>query len=179
MTTHPSLRTRFRTLRLCLLSALASTVLIAQKAPWSVVLLQGPLHVGDDHIKSYQHPRPEVKAYRAEFEMPQHVKHSVADSFVLVVSIADLVMPRDKHRAKAYRDGKYRTKVLINHEEIVVLNKLAKVSESPANVDRIEIELKGTAFRDGMNVLEIVPGADGKNLDDFEIHRIELIAQGQ
>lgn len=87
--------------------------------------------------------------------------------------------PRDKHRAKSFREGNYHTKVLVNGSEVVVLNKLAKLSESPTNLERIEIEIQGTALKDGKNQIEILPGAEGKNLDDFELHRIELIAPGQ
>lgn len=120
-----------------------------------------------------------MKAYRVEFEFPPQIRHSVADSFVLVISISDLVSPKDRGRTKLLRDGKYHTKLLINQTEIAVLNKLSKVSESPSNVERIEIDLKGTLFSEGKNVIEIIPGADGKNLDDIELHRIELIAPGQ
>lgn len=169
----------FHSLLLTLLFTLAVPLLHARTEPWTLVLLDATLHVGDDSIKSFRVPRPQAKEFRKEFELPPHIKHSVADSFVIVVSIADLVMPRDKHRAKSFREGNYHTKVLVNGSEVVVLNKLAKLSESPTNVERIEIEIEGTALKDGKNLIEILPGAEGKNLDDFELHRIELIAPGQ
>lgn len=140
---------------------------------WSTTVLTRTFHVGDDEIKAYEIPRPNSVKFQSSFTLPSSVKHDLVNGFTVIIDVADIV-PFTPKNSKAHRHGIYNTKLFVNGIEIAIINKFANGPERAQKVERLRIPLPGTALRDGLNSLEIVPGMDARNRDDFELHRIEI-----
>lgn len=160
-----------------LLCIVATSTTLAQRAspPWPVILLDKPLHVGDDSNKEMHSPKPQASKFTAKFDLPSNIKPSVATSIFVTIEIGGM-MPNS---SKTGPDAIKSSKLMINGAEIAVLNKLVKGADSPKNVNKIAIRVPGKALVAGVNTLEIIPGATTHTLDDFEIHKVVIGSSAQ
>lgn len=141
---------------------------------WSVTLLEKPFHVGDQRMQAFAVPEPNGDKYKGEFTLPPTVKNGMTDTFLVVIDVSDLTSRKDKTSVKLLRRGEFLTKLLLNGVEIEILNKLVRGKEGARNIERLTIPIRGDTLKKGQNIIEIIPGADSRNLEDFEIHRLVI-----
>lgn len=153
-----------------ILFLIALTPAFAQQAAtlWPTVLLDKPFHVGDESNKEMRNPRPDAPKFAASFDLPTNIRPGIATLVHVTIRVGGLVPGSTKGKSP----GLKATKLVINGTEVAVLNKLVRGADSPRNVQKLQIKVPGNILRAAGNELEIVPGADTHNLDDFELHRV-------
>lgn len=180
---NTSARPRRRQARSSILTLIVALVVLAaaahaQSSKWSLVLVESPIHIGDDSLKAFARPDPQAKSCHRKFSLPDQVKHGLADTFIISLDISDLTSRKDKKSAKMMQRGLYITTLAVNGQEVAVLNKLIKGRELAQKQEHLTLEIRGTMLSKGENVIEIIPGVgnDGnsKNLEDFEIFRLAI-----
>jgi hypothetical protein len=159
----------------------AATVASAQQAApaWPVTLLDKPFHVGDESNKEMRNAKPDGAKFTATFELPANIKPGVASSVVVTIRLGGLLPADEKKFAKQMKKGQLLSRLYINGTEVAVLNKLVHGRDTVANIETLQIRVPGTALRAGGNELEIRPGANTKNIDDFELHQINVGSTAQ
>ena len=134
---------------------------------YPVVIWDSPFHVGDAEMQGFKNPEPQGKELRCEFSV-----RSVSIGLRLGVWTAHLT-PR---RHGSFKRGYYHTKLIINGHDIAVLNEQVAGSKDSLEVTEIVVLVSPDVLHVGKNELVIEGGRRKKNIDDFEIHRIALLA---
>ncbi|GEP42548.1 hypothetical protein [Brevifollis gellanilyticus] len=149
--------------------------LMAQASgPWSATLLEKAFHIGDESIPAFATPNPSGDKFKGEFTLPANVRHGITDTIYVVMDASDLTSRADKDSVKLLRKGLFVTKLLINGVVVDDLNKYVRGKEGARNIEHLVIPVRGDKFKGGPNVIEIIPGSDFRNLEDFEIHKLVI-----
>lgn len=150
-----------------LLGSVFST--LAANAADPVKLLSEQMHLGDQEQADMKNPKPDAKTFEAKFDWPDRIGFGEA---FLVVEVSHMT-PRDY---PGVEDGFWQTEVLINGRSVGILNELLRGNKETAKVERIILPFEVTALKTGENTLTIKPGAKNGDLDDMELHSVEISA---
>lgn len=141
----------------------------AQLPTWSETVLATPFHVGDSKIAEMKRPQPNGKNYHAQFTIPASVAVNVATLVSIEIQEADISKINPKRTTK--RPG-IATKLSVNGIQDAVLNHLVNAPSAASKIQTLWIRVPSSVLQSGVNTIEIVPGADRRQQDDFELHHI-------
>ena len=149
---------------------LALSIVMAQaQSALPLVLLDKPLHIGDQAQKDMTRSQPDAAFFEASFEWAGRGR---VGEVYLVIQVSHLV-PKDY---PGFDKGYWKTDLILNDKPVVVLNTKLRGQEETAKQETIVLPVKLDLLKQGANVLKIKPGAKDGDLDDFELHRITLEA---
>ena len=140
---------------------------------WSVKLVETPLHLGDNVFKAMRHAEPDMARYSGHFDFPSHIKLNFLTPIIVTIEVGGLYPPNTRE----FKAGDYKTRLFINGKEVAVLNTLLQArnaNNSPSSIETLHVQVPSDFVRSGSNDIEIVPGAGGANLDDFELRRLVI-----
>ncbi len=132
-----------------------------------LVLVEKPLHIGDQSQKDMTHSQPDSAFYEAKFQWDGRGK--IGDIY-LVIQVSHLV-PKDY---PDFDKGYWKSELLLNDKPVVILNTKLRGKEETAKLETIVLPIKLDALKQGSNTLKIKPGAKDGDLDDFELHRVSI-----
>ena len=134
---------------------------------WPLVLLSEPLHLGDQTMKVFAHPKPDAIEVTREFVLDAKPIPLRLHIEIWVVGL----LPKGDARVKK---GWYQTKLSINGAEVKVLNKLIRGKKESPKVRKILVVASNRLVQEGKNTLHIKAGAQGGNYNDLELTRIAI-----
>jgi len=127
--------------------------------------LDKPFHIGDQTMRQYRHPKPMGREFNADFELDE-----IPLAIYVEIKVSYLMHPR----SKKYRGGAYKTKLLLNGDEVAVLNEELPRRAPKDGAARIVVRVRNKHLKKGANELTIRGGGLEKNTNDFELHTINL-----
>ncbi len=131
---------------------------------WPITLMEEPFHVGDTVIKTMVHPQPQGRILKRTFVLPS----GIPPAYLYVTLWVSDMIPKNHPSLK---NDLYCNLIRVNGEQADILNKKVRPPEGP-QIQKVVVQIKGALLREGTNTIEIVAGAAGGNLDDFEVHKM-------
>ena len=117
-------------------------------------------------FRSFENPRPQGIVFEGRF----NITDTNLSTIFITIWVSDLAPKNHEQFLRGY----YKTKLLINHSEIGILNNHISGIKDKSKIEKITIGINKHLIKKGYNEIKIIAGyrRDKNNYDDFQIHKI-------
>lgn len=137
----------------------------------TINLLDHTYHMGDNNVSGFKNPKPQGIVFKSRF----NITDTNLSTIFITIWVSDLVPKNHEQFLRGY----YKTKLLINHSEIGILNNHISGIKDKPKIEKITIGINKHIIKKGYNEIKIIAGyrKDKNNkdkiyYDDFQIHKI-------
>ena len=122
--------------------------------------------MGDNKVSGFESPKPQGIVFQGRF----NITDTNLSTIFITIWVSDLV-PKNH---KQFLRGCYKTKLVINHSEVGILNNHISGIKDKSKIEQITIGVNKHIIKKGYNEIKIIAGyrRDKNNYDDFQIHKI-------
>ena len=136
-----------------------------------IVILDRVVHLGDYNVKQFSEPKPQGVVFESSFILEED-RAPLGGTYQLVVYASHLV----PNMHPEFRAGYYHSSAYLNDQKVGILNEQVMGIKDSLEVVRIVLPIKQGLLKKGRNNIRVLAGKKTGNYDDFEIHKIIIVA---